>query len=397
MNIYNNIIKIIKVMCTRGGGALIALISTVFIVRNFGEGDSGQYFTLVAYSLFLVTIITFGGNQSILKQTKYNENAIDVIYNHVRLTAIFFIFTSPPIIICGYFFLDISVLKLCLISFCALTYSISQQMHYCCIAKEKQEISYLLHAWLPNTLILISAFLNSIDFLYISYILGYFVSSLMQAWVIFKHDAFLNKKTACNNELYSRTYFFQQDVIGQVFSSLVIIISSLFMYSSDISQLTIYIKISSVCNIMISVVNISAYPSLRKEIINGKESLARKNLRIYSLLGVASVLIYSAVIVTFWSNIRNWFNVDSLPLFLIFPLLFSYTVAALSSVRQMLLNTFGYERVVKNYSWIVFFLGMIFLVIGAEFYSVKGVLIALSNTVLLQALFNIGYYKKYIK
>ncbi|HFG1937213.1 TPA: hypothetical protein ACGF3Q_003714, partial [Vibrio cholerae] len=282
-------------------------------------------------------------------------------------------------------------------SFCALTYSISQQMHHCCIAKEKQEISYLLHAWLPNTLILISAFLNSIDFLYISYILGYFVSSLMQAWVIFKHDAFLNKKTACNNELYSRTYFFQQDVIGQVFSSLVIIISSLFMYSSDISQLTIYIKISSVCNIMISVVNISAYPSLRKEIINGKELLARKNLRIYSLLGVASVLIYSAVIVTFWSNIRNWFNVDSLPLFLIFPLLFSYTVAALSSVRQMLLNTFGYERVVKNYSWIVFFLGMIFLVIGAEFYSVKGVLIALSNTVLLQALFNIGYYKKYIK
>ncbi|WP_439829375.1 lipopolysaccharide biosynthesis protein [Aeromonas veronii] len=397
MEKYRKIGKLISVMLTRGGGALFALLSSVFIVRFLGNEHSGEYFTLIAYSLFMVTIITYGGNQSMLKQSKHNENSISVIYNHIKITVVLSIFISPAIIILTYVFFDISIFNLCMMSLCAFAYSLSQQLHHCCIAKEKQEISYLLHAWLPNFLLLTSIFFYNINVLYISYILGYLISFFIQGFVILAKDAAFNNVTTFERDLKSRCSFFQQDFIGQIFSSLVIVISSFFIPSADISKLTIYIKVASVCNILISVLNVSVYPVLTRELRMGNKSQALKTLRAHSVLGALFVLLYSVVIIAFWNYIKNWFNVDNLPMFLILPLLLSYVFVAFSSARQMVLNSFGYEKIVKNYSWVVFIFGMFLLTIGAKFYSIEGALIALSSIVLLQALFNLNYYKKSIK
>lgn len=393
----NRILKVLKVMITRGGGAFLALLSSMAVIRFMGEEYGGEYFRLIAYSLFLVTIFTYGGNQSILKNTKQNEKSINVIYHHVASTSKITFFTSPIVILVAYYILFINISNLVIMCLCAFIYSISQQMHNCCIAKEKQEISYLFHTWLPNIAILASAPFKNIHLLYTSYILGYLISFALQALYIIRNDISLDKTTPISNEYKSRHSFFQQDLIGQVFSSLVIIISSPFLSSVEISKLTIYIKIGAVCNIIISLLNVSIYPIITRELRNNNNHIAINTLRKSSWISMILVLAYSLIIIIAWDLIKYSFKINSLSFLLIIPLLSSYSLVAFSSARQMLLNTFGYENIVKNYSWLVFIFGIPTLFVGAKTFSMTGTIIALSSILSLQAILNIINYRNLIR
>jgi O-antigen/teichoic acid export membrane protein len=387
-------VNLLSILISRGGGAIFALVSSVFILKNLGAHDSGVFFTNIAYSMFFVVFITFGGNQSLLKNIKPKQELENILKHHFKVTIKLYVFFVPFAFLIINVIFKIHFYQVLLITLCSLVYSISQQLHHCCIAVEKQSSSYIFHTWIPNIIIIVFSFTHNINVVLFCYIFGYVLSSILQVLVITFRINTGKKEVIIRENWSTRADFFQQDMLGQIYTSLIIVIAANYLREVDIAKLSMYIKIASVCNIFIGILNVSSFPKVISKIREGHITESIKLINTMSLIGCSFILFYSIVVYFSWKEIVILLEIESISVNMVVLLIFSYLGIAYSSSRQMLLNSLGYSKWVRNYSWIVFLFGISSLLYMSKNYELKGTVVSLSLILILQAIFNILSFRK---
>ncbi|SMY35964.1 hypothetical protein PAND9192_02292 [Photobacterium andalusiense] len=392
MKVNSMFVKIIGTFLSRGGAAFLSLISSMFIVRYLGESDAGGYFTELSFATFLSTLVSFGSNGLTLKLVSNRIGNINEIANQnllfiIKNTVIILIILN---VISFFYENNINMYFICVYG---CFFSIAQSYQFMLIAKGNAGVSYFLNNWIPSLFVIYAAFFFP-NYIYIYTCLGYIVSTLLLYLCLYRmkdHDRF-DKEINDEFKINNRWNYLQQDILGQIYSSFVIILSSNYLSKEDISKLAIYIKLTSVCNIIISIFNMTIYHRLFQKIKVKSEYMS---LYILSFLNILGVISFMLPLFYFWDYVRSYYNI-SIEKEYIFIVFIAYLISGFSGCSQMLLNSMGHDRVVKNISWLTFTVGIILLNYFTYTFNVLGALIALSITISLQSIMNYFYLRIYL-
>lgn len=384
----------------RGGSVLSSFISTSLIVSILGLNLSGEYFSSVAISLVLSTIYSFGINNSVIKYSRRIKGDY--------LTKIFFfirniLFSMVPLVILTLFVFVFVFNYNILIIFMGITFAIAQMLQIYLVSIALVNVSYLLFNIFPQISIVFCLWIGKYDIL-IYYIFSYFMSFLLMLFYVNKkskeYKIVEDNKYSDYKEvilpLKERFDFFQQDILGQMFTSISTIVISNFLSNRDVAIFNIYQKLGSVCNVIISVLN-QIYLSHAIDYLSKKKypSILKLRNKIF-ILSLLLISIYVSSISLCWAWILNIFNTSELSIYLFIVLSIGYVFVARANLLPYLLNSMGYSSALRNYSYFSCISGVVILSILSYFFGVDGSIWAVVFMLFTQSILLLLKYKKEI-
>ncbi|WP_318418196.1 lipopolysaccharide biosynthesis protein [Photobacterium leiognathi] len=379
----------------RGLSVLSSFASTSLIISELGLHASGEYFSSVAISLVLSTVYSFGINNSIIKYSKKikgnNLNIIIFFIRNLLLT------TFPFVILSVVILLFVSSYNW-LIILMGVSYALSQMLQIYLVSISLVNKAYLLFNIIPQLIIVSLVYINKTDII-LYYILSYIISFFIMFIVLCLNnnlkendiEDYYKKNTLPFKERFD---FFQQDLLGQMFTSISTIVISTFLSSSDVAIYNIYQKLASVCNVIISVLN-QIY--LSKVISYLMEDCMFKIFKIRQRIFVTSSLIigfYIIVVSVFWPIILKLFHVPDLSRYLFFIICAGYFFVAKANMLSYILNSIGYSSNLRNYSYLTCFLGVFLSSLLSVIWGVDGAIYALFFMLINQSILLIFKFKK---
>lgn len=376
--------RLISIIIVRGGSSVIALFSTMIIVRVIGASEAGVFFKNYAYALFLSTVIGFGLNSTILKYyAEYKDNPFGIlIYIILEVFKIGF-----PLFLLAYIYSEwlCNIYSLDIIFLVSITFTISQCCHYFLMANKMNIKAYIFHNWIPNLMLILLISFNKntslLHVLFYSYVISIFLFILSYWRLISKRFNLVNIKNW--NE---RINYFQQDILGQVFTSLLVIVSASIISDRDVSLLAIYQKITSVCNILISLFNHTYYPDMLTLIKEDKVSDFKRLMKKNYIRMILLIIVYSFLLFILWGKVKEYFVLDDLNYGYALLLLVAYVFVSYSNVSTLILNATGHSSVVRKCSWITVSLGLLFVYGLGTLYGLIGIISSLAIMLISQAL-----------
>ncbi|MCA6914331.1 hypothetical protein LF941_02870 [Pectobacterium versatile] len=376
--------RVFLVLSSRGGAAGLALLSSIFITRELSSEQSGSYFTVIAYSLFYSTVVSFGANGvSLLLSAKNTISSLSIAVYNIKCMA-FRSFLFLPVFIL-FTILDFFPYQFNFYVFLiGAGFALSQSLQYILIANNKQVEAYFIHGCLSNVFIIIGVLTKDIDLALFFHVLSFFITSLLQFLIIKKNSPL--EISIISNEFTSKDRFnyFQQDALGQIYTSLTLVFASWYLKPHDIAILAVLLKLSSVCNIFIGAVNTVFYPDAIKMYMSGHLTALKHLWFKNALLNVIFVMLYSLVLWFSWSFIIKTFKLE-VNYFNSLALNFAYIFVGLSAFSQLFLNSTGKSGVVKNATWFTCFIGSVLINVTALLFGYDFVVYSLSLTLVIQS------------
>lgn len=374
--------SILFTIIIRGFSSLLALAFTTVAVRYLGGTASGELFTSIAYIMLLSTFISFGSNGMIMREASKNQEVTtNFLEQFIKRQLINFVKLSI-VMLSLYMTFDISIE----VFFAALFYSLSQMLYFHYISIGKVNLSYVFFMWVPNAYMIFFIYYSQSGNFEFHFLVSYMLSfcSLYIGLLI------LSKKNGGNNRAHnkinynnSKSYFIQ-DIIGQLFNSIFLVIASNFLIPSDLSRLTIYQKLSSVSNIMIGIISLSTFKNATEGIKN-KHTYAIYVCNNNAKLLIPFLFIYIVLLFFLWEPLIQLFNINSMDYNLILLLMIAYIFVAYSNSSTLILNTFGGENILRNLSIINFLLSISLMIVLGYYLLLPGLVIALSFSLIFQS------------
>jgi len=369
----------------RGSGALISFLSMAFIISMLGLDMSGEYFKNIAYSMILATFMSFGMNGVVVKYAqvttsddwfKLKKFLIQFSQTVLLVSLIFFIISS-------FVYLDFWI---CLMS---IVFAMAQMLHVFLIAKGHVNFSYGVFNVFPHFFITLFIWLNP-DFIYLYYFLIYCIAFLIMILFVFikvnKDKPFSNKVIKGWN-LNERFDFFQQEFLGQSFTSISLVLVSFNLSNANVATFNIYQKLASVCNIILSVLNQSRL-SLCLKYLSSKnfEAIQSESKTIFMK---SSIILFLYVISVFilWDIMMGYMvGKNAVDIFPFLILCLTYSVVGYSNISTYILNSYNHAKYVRNVSYLSFFVGLLLFVVLPMYFEILGAVIASCIILINQAL-----------
>lgn len=374
----------ISAIIIRGGGAFVSFASMSLIIALLGLELSGEYFTFVAYSMILATVISFGMNGIVVKYSQ------DEVFSDILKFKIFtFDFLQTALVVLFLFGL-ISLLfhidfVVFLMGFC---FSFAQMIHVFLIAKGHVNFSYFMFNIFPLFFITLFVWLNH-NFIYFYYSLFYAAA----AFIMFLYLRIKLNKTSQNSStdkkwgISERLDFFQQEILGQSFTSISVVLVSFNLSSANVAIFNFYQKLASVCNIVLSVLNQTRLSVCLGHLSNGMFVEIQKESKKIFINSSIILSLYVVFVFIFWNIITDYI-IDSRSInfspFLILAM--SYFLVGYSNISTYILNSHENAKYVRNVSYLSFFIGLLLFTLLPIFYGVLGGVIASSIILINQAL-----------
>ncbi|WP_368084890.1 hypothetical protein [Vibrio splendidus] len=356
-------------LLVRAGGALASLVSTSMIISVLGLNLSGDYFTSVAYALIVATCLSFGVNGVVVKYAKVLPQCrVGIIKFIIINLGISFI---PTLVL--FFIIQMYVKIHTSILFMAISFSVAQAFHLLLLARNKVNISYCSFNILPHLVVICGMLIDS-NYMFNYYIVSYLLSiCLMMVFSSSEDDISNNSyryELACFRE---RANFFQQEILGQAFTSITMVLISLNLNSSSVAIFNIYQKLSSVSNIILSVMN-------QSKLSKGLDMISSNKW--YGLISLSNDIfvkssiflsIYTVAIVLMWDFILiNVFNINSISVYPFVFLSLSYYLVAKANIATYMLNACGCDEYIRNVSYVTFIVGLLLLLILPSLFGIIG-------------------------
>ncbi len=267
----------------------------------------------------------------------------------------------------------------------ALGFSLAQIWHLLLISKGRVNVSYMAMNILPNVLIIIITLLSS-EYIYIGYVFSYFFSLIFMVIVSPAENGCSESHHTLNVKFSERLNFFQQDMLSQVFTSVSTIVVSQTLSNSSVAIFSIYQKLSSVCNIIVSVVNQSF-------LSQGLDFIAEKKYGSVYLLSKTAflkssvyIVAYFIIMACFWEYMERYiFDDIVLDIYPFSFLVICYLFCAYSNVSTYMLNSFKYAYYVKNANYFTFVIGIFSLIIFSMLFDVLGAVLATGIMLVIQS------------
>lgn len=384
----------------RGGSVLSSFISTSLIISILGLNLSGEYFSSVAISLVLSTIYSFGINNSVIKYSK-RIKADD-------LTKIFFFFKNvlfsmvPLVILTLFLFLFVFDYNV-LVIFMGVTFAFAQMLQIYLVSIALVNVSYFLFNIVPQIIIVFCLWIEKKDILFY-YIFSYFISFILMLYIINKNNKEYQNVIDDNDSIHEdillplreRFDFFQQDILGQMFTSISTIVISNFLSNRDVAIFNIYQKLGSVCNVIISVLN-QIHLSVAIDYLEKKKYLSILKLRnkIF-ILSLLLISLYVLGVSLCWVWILSIFDTSDLSIYLFIMISVGYLFVAKANLLPYLLNSIGYSSSLRNYSYFTCISGIIILSILSSFFGINGSIFAIVFMLSIQSILLLLKYKREI-
>lgn len=376
------------ILFLRVAGAGSSLLIVVLLNKNYGDNSSSFFFTqslCVLSSFFSVFGLNGYSMQRAVKVEK-NEKTYLVVAS-VETLARTLLFVMPILIIASIFFeLDINYFLVPLI----LGYSISSNVYNYLLGKHKQIFSIFWFVLFPNLLLLTLTILSfDIDLISIIYSVYYiFCFFIMFSNVPGNISIRFLKKIKLRVSFYDykqRVDFFIQEILGQVFTSVSIVIAGIVLVSGELNNFILYNKVFSVCALIIGSINISIAPQVAKVFIERNSSKGNGLINKYGSMSATLVFIalfIGGVIISNWRELLPGLEVDSI--FMTFSI--AYLIVAFCSCSHYVLNILGMQKKVRKISIVSALFGMTFMFLLGNLFGVAGVVIGLSLALVLQAM-----------
>ncbi|MUK49033.1 efflux RND transporter permease subunit [Aliivibrio fischeri] len=376
----------------RGVGALLALTFTALAVRVLGGDIAGEFFSQIAWAILISTFISMGSNGLIMRESsKLRKVSFYLVFVFI-LRALKNTFLLSPLFIFLYLYFDVGIY----IFLSSIFYSLSQMIYFYYISIGKVNLSYVFFMWVPNIyLSVIIVFFNKSNFMF-----QYFFSYTL-VFCFFCLGIVYFLKPSNDDEKYkfsfenSRSYFIQ-DIIGQVFNSIFLVIASNFLTSLELSKLALYQKLSSVLNIIISIISLSTFKQSVDSIKENKGhaiDVCNKNAKLLIIF----MVLYSVFLYLFWDKLMDIFSIYNMNYYLFLVLMISYLFVGYANSSTLILNTFGKENILRDFSLINFIISIISIFIFGCYLGLEGFIFSLAMSLIIQSLIQRKLLHKFFK